>query len=149
MTDETAEREVVLLAGEGKSVAIGGSRITRKLAAEESNGAFSVIEYRVAPGFTAPPLHANTKESWAAYVLEGALGFRLGPETARAPTGSFLFFPRGMPFTWWNPEEKPARLLVIYCPAGFERYFEEVGAAGRDEIPALWRKYGIEPMTES
>jgi hypothetical protein len=40
--------------------------------------------------------------------------------------------PRGIPHTFWNPTETPARVLEVISPAGAERYFQE--AAGL--IPA-------------
>jgi quercetin dioxygenase-like cupin family protein len=153
---------MTLLPGGGKSITIGPNQITYKLGGEQTGGAFSMIEYRVAPGFAAPPaLHFHTRESWAGYVLEGTLGFQLGEETIVAKTGSTLFVPRGLPFKWWNAEERPARYLAIYFPAGFERYFEEIADLTKELPPGpldmsrlmprilpLWEKYGIGTKTE-
>jgi mannose-6-phosphate isomerase-like protein (cupin superfamily) len=151
------EQASTILPGEGRSVQIGPSRITYKLEGEQTSGAFSMIEYEVAPGFEAPPtLHFHTQESWTGYILEGTLGFQLGERTVTLSAGSSLFVPRGLPFKWWNAEQKPARYLAIYFPAGFEKYFEEINAITKDLPPGpidmaplmprilpLWEKYGI------
>ena len=158
MSDQANSQPVILQANAGERLAFAGNEVTFKLTGEESGGAFSVIEYAVAPGFVAPPvLHANTLEAWAGYVLEGTLGFEF--EDGRrviADEGAFLFLPRGTMFRWWNETEKPARWLCIYSPAGFENYFKEVGALIADlpkesfdikqampRIMPLWVKYGI------
>ena len=153
----SAHRGLVLLPGEGEAISVGENEFTYKLRSEESGGAFSVIEISVPPEFKAPPfLHATTKESWAAYILEGTLGFQLEERVVTAPSGSFIFFPKGLRFKWWNPQARPAKWLCIYCPAGFERMFEEMAEATKDLPPGpwdmsqvmprllpLWEKYGI------
>lgn len=42
-----------------------------------------------------------------------------------APAGSLVLVPRGTPHTFWNEDQSPARLLVIFSPAGYERFFAE------------------------
>jgi mannose-6-phosphate isomerase-like protein (cupin superfamily) len=148
---------ITLGPGEGRTVSIGPNQITFKLDGEQTGGAFSVIEYSVAPKFQAPPaLHFHTKDSWAAYILEGALAFQFGERVVSAQAGSFLLLPKKVPFKWWNPEDAAARWLVIYFPAGFEKYFEAVNEITKELPPGpidseklmpkllpLWQKYGI------
>lgn len=158
MSDQTNSQPVILQANAGERLAFVGNEITLKLTGEESGGAFSVIEYAVAPNFVAPPvMHANTLEAWAGYVLEGTLSFELEDKRRfKAEQGAFLFLPKGTMFRWWNETEKSARWLCIYSPAGFENYFKEVGAVINDmpkenfdikeampRIMPLWEKYGI------
>lgn len=57
------------------------------------------------------------------------------PSTARAE-------PRAIPHTFWNATTKPARLLELISPAGFERYFAELAdllptGGGVDQITNL------------
>jgi hypothetical protein len=40
--------------------------------------------------------------------------------------GDLIFKPRNQWHTFWNDGDKPARVLEIISPAGFERYFEEL-----------------------
>jgi mannose-6-phosphate isomerase-like protein (cupin superfamily) len=160
MTTEMREERkeaTTLQPGEGRQVTVGPNRITYLLEGRETNGAFSLIHYEVGPGFVAPTaLHYQTREDWAAYVIEGTLGFQLGERTVILPAGSSLHVPKGTPFKWWNNQDKPARFLAYYFPAGFEQYFLDLEDALRDLPPApldiekamprilpLWEKYGI------
>jgi mannose-6-phosphate isomerase-like protein (cupin superfamily) len=153
---------LILQPGEGEAVTLGPNRITFKLGGAETGGAFSVIEYAVGPNFQAPPTpHFHTNECWAAYVLEGTVGLDLDGQTVMAPAGTFFLVPKGLPFKWWNAEDRPARYLGIYFPAGFERYFAEVAGLTKDLPPGpvdttklmpkllpLWEKYGIGTVGE-
>lgn len=147
--------------GEGRMIGVGPNRITFLLGGEQTGGAFSLIQYEVAPRFEAPPtLHYHTKESWAGYILEGTLGFQIGERTVRLTAGSSLLIPARTPFKWWNEEDKPARALFYYFPAGFEQYFADVEEALKDFPPGpldiqkamprllpLWEKYGIKTVS--
>lgn len=159
MSIQTPFEPVIVQPREGEKVRLAGNEITFKLTGEQSGGAFSVIEYTVAPDFEAPPvLHANTLEAWAGYVLEGALGFEFSDGRGFiAETGAFLFFPKGAMFKWRNQTDSEARGLCIYSPAGFENYFKEVGRVienlppenfdikqAMPQILPLWKKYGID-----
>src|SRR5205814_6787843 len=49
-----------------------------------------------------------------------------GDEVAEAGPGTYIYKPCGVPHTFWNPTDRPARLLEIICKAGFENYFVEI-----------------------
>lgn len=161
MAAEMGKEGAALQPGEGRQVQIGANRITYLLEGHQTNGAFSLIHYEVAPSFVAPPaLHYQTKEDWAGYVIEGTLGFQLGERTVILPAGASLLVPKGLPFKWWNNEDRPARFLAYYFPAGFEQYFADLEEALRDFPPGpldiakamprilpLWEKYGIGTLT--
>lgn len=77
---------------------------------------------------------------------------RVGERTVRAPAGSFVFIPRGTPHMFWNPGPHPARVLVIFAPAGLERFLEETAEAPRESgrppeagtLAAIRRRHDIE-----
>ncbi|HXG92504.1 MAG TPA: cupin domain-containing protein [Blastocatellia bacterium] len=159
-TEETKDNSsggLVLAPGEGKKITVGPNTVTYKLRGEHTGGAFSMIEYSVAGKFEAPSaLHYHTKDAAAIYVLEGTFGFQLGECEVLAPAGSVVLLSSGLPFKWWNAEDRPARYLAIYFPAGFEKYFEEVNEAANSLPPGpldmeklaplikpIWEKYGI------
>jgi uncharacterized RmlC-like cupin family protein len=50
--------------------------------------------------------------------------FKVDQELVDAPTGSLVFIPRGTPHCLQNTGQDPARLLVMFTPAGTERFFE-------------------------
>ena len=65
-------------------------------------------------------------EDELSYVLEGRVGVRVGDDEAEAGVGTYIYKPCGVPHTFWNPTDQPARLLEIICKAGFENYFVEI-----------------------
>jgi hypothetical protein len=80
--------------------------------------------------------------------LTALIGARVGDEVLQATTGSYVFKPRGLPRTFWNAPTKPARLLELISPAGFEKYFAELAGLLRtggsvDQITNLAEKYGL------
>ncbi len=134
--------------GDAKSVWLGGLGVVFKIRGEQTGGAFSVVEHPVEPGILVPP-HMHTREDEFSYVLEGEVGARIGDQEFKATTGSYIFKPRGVPHTFWNPGPKPARLIEFICPGGMEKYFEEVvelihsgGSPEGSEHRALMARYG-------
>jgi hypothetical protein len=58
--------------------------------------------------------------------------------------------PRGIPHTFWNPTDRPARILEIISPAGFEMFFREYasllegpGEPDIDAMNAVDDRYGV------
>jgi quercetin dioxygenase-like cupin family protein len=110
-------------AGSGQSWDVLGEAVTCKAAAADTGGAYSLFEVVSPPGGGAP-LHIHRGEDEAFYLLEGELLVREGDHTYRAAPGSHVRFPRGLPHTYKNVGARPAKLLVIVTPGGYERFFE-------------------------
>jgi quercetin dioxygenase-like cupin family protein len=129
----------VLTPGAGETIdgPVGGP-LTFKLRGGQSGGSLTVFE-NVIPPAEGPPLHTHANEDEAFYVLEGCLRYRLGDEINQAPEGSFVFVPRGVRHCFQNVGDRPARLLVIFTPAGIERFFERFAGvpAGADTQEAM------------
>jgi mannose-6-phosphate isomerase-like protein (cupin superfamily) len=114
----------VVLAGDGEVLRgpVGGP--TRILArAETTNGAFTALENVIAPD-QGPPEHIHVREDEMYEVLEGTMRFKAEGRYFEAPSGAFMFIPRGTPHCFLNVGDVPARLLVMFAPAGMERFFE-------------------------
>ena len=62
----------------------------------------------------------TSAEGW----IEGAIRFKADGRYFDAPAGAFMFIPRGTPHCFLNVGDAPARLLVMFAPAGMERFFE-------------------------
>jgi quercetin dioxygenase-like cupin family protein len=140
---------LVLAGGEGTTIQgpVGGP-LTFKLRGEQTDGALTVLENLVAPG-EGPPLHTHRNEDESWYVLEGHLRFKLGADIADAPAGSFVFVPRGTAHCFQNVGAEPARILVMFTPAGMERFFDRfaslpAGAAGPDAFRSLGLEVGMD-----
>jgi quercetin dioxygenase-like cupin family protein len=115
---------VIVRAGEGTTIeGPAGGPLTFKVRGEQTAGTLTAFENVIAPG-DGPPLHTHANEDEAWYVLEGDLRFRLNAEIASAPAGSFVFVPRGTPHCFQNTGEQLARILVLFTPAGMERFFD-------------------------
>ena len=121
-------RMMMIAPGEGEIVLRGRFGVVRKIPAAATGGAFSVVEHPLEPGALAAPPHTHATTDEYSFVIEGEIGVLMGEETFRAPAGSYVLKARGVPHTFWNPGQEPARVLEIISPAGFERYFEELAA---------------------
>ena len=82
-------------------------------------------------------------------MLEGEYEFMCGGERFTAQKGATIFAPAGQPHGYRCISRTAGRLSVVITPAGFENFFEEVGAlsAAEQEIPRvleIGRKYGLE-----
>jgi quercetin dioxygenase-like cupin family protein len=121
--------------GEGATIAgpVGGP-LTFRVRGEQTGGRLTALENVIPPG-EGPPLHrhANEDETWQ--VLEGELRFRLADDIRHAPAGTFVFVPRGVPHCFQNVGDDAARILVIFTPAGMERFFDRFAALPDDADP--------------
>lgn len=122
----TQDPQYVIGAGEGASVSLGGVGVDFKVSADLTGGAFAVVEHPVEAGVLVPP-HVHHREDELSYVLSGEIGARIGDRDVVAGPGDYLFKPRGIAHTFWNAGPEPARLLEVIWPAGFERFFAELG----------------------
>ena len=147
---------IVRQPGEGRSVWAAGDRYTFLLAGEDTRGDYALWHAWIPPG-GGPPPHTHSREDEAFYVLEGELVCRYGGEQFTAGPGTFVNLPPGTPHQFRNESQKPARSLLLVCPAGLEQMFFETGVpAGPDdadpppppggisEVAATARRYGIE-----
>lgn len=134
---------IVVGPGEGARIeGPAGGPLTFKARGEETNGSLTAVENVIAPG-DGPPLHVHAGEDEAWYVLEGELRFRLGEKLAHAPAGTFVFVPRGTPHCFQNSGDRPARILVLFTPAGMERFFDRFAALPPGPVdPEAFRRIG-------
>jgi quercetin dioxygenase-like cupin family protein len=122
----------VVRPGEGRTIqGPAGGPLTFKVRAEDTDGTLTVFENVIAPG-DGPPAHFHEAQDESWYVLEGELRFKLGDEMRSAPAGSFVFVPRGTVHCFQNVGDGPARILVIFNPAGMEPFFDRFA-----ELPAF------------
>ncbi|MCI4350357.1 MAG: cupin domain-containing protein [Thermoplasmata archaeon] len=101
-----------------------GGPLTFKARGESTGGTFTFFENLVAPK-EGPPLHVHGRENEMWYILEGRFRFRADTEIFLAPAGSFVFIPRGTRHCFQNLGESTSRILVMFTPAGMERFFEQ------------------------
>ncbi len=139
---------LVVHPGEGDSVNFGGFGVDFKVDRASTGGSVAIVEHPIDARRLVPP-HTHTREDELSYVLSGRIGARIGDEYAEAYAGCYVFKPRNVPHTFWNPTDQPARILEIIVPAGFDEYFHEIsrlfasgGRPGSEEHEAISRRYG-------
>ncbi len=147
----------VVLPGEGMTLVgpVGGpARILAR--AETTNGGFTAIE-NVIPPDQGPPEHVHAREDEMYYVFEGVIRFKADGRYFDASAGAFMFIPRGTAHCFRNVGQASARLLVMFAPAGMERFFEEVAALPpgapdpgryRDIAHSAWMEVVGPPMAQ-
>ena len=132
---------------EGEPLDFAGVRGRLKIDGTGSGERFVVAHFpSIPPHALGAPLHRHHNEDEYTCVLEGTLGIQLGEEIISAEAGSWVIKPRGQWHTFWNSEDTPCATIEIVSPAGFQRYFREVGAIGADleRLASLNAKYGID-----
>jgi quercetin dioxygenase-like cupin family protein len=144
---------LVVPADQGKALNVIGNAITIKIHGRDTGGALCVIESVDQPG-AGPPPHRHQREAETFHVLEGEYEFTCDGKRLRASPGATVFAPQGRAHSYKNIGPRPGRLLVAITPAGFEGFFEEVGALSpaAQQIPtviALGKKYGLEFLPPS
>ena len=89
------------------------------------------------------PLHLHRSEDEGWYVLEGALGFRLGEETREVAAGDGIVIPRGTPHTFWNAGGGRTRYLIVMAPQT-ARLVEEIHTGKATDVRAVFEAHDSE-----
>jgi len=118
-----SNKKIVIKSGEGKIIPVPGHKITIKLSGEDTDGAFSLLEVEL--NGDGPPQHIHKTEDESFYVLEGEVKFLLGEHTSIAKAGTFVYIPRGMRHAFCRVDKNNAKLLSMFTPAGFEKFFKD------------------------
>ena len=122
---------------------------------ETTGGAFGLIEsWDMPPGF-GTPYHVHRNEDESFYVLDGTLAVVCGGAWMTVPAGTFVFAPRNIPHGFKVVGDRPASLLLLASPGGFENFVRDLSepepAPGESPAPpdmaklmATAAKYDIE-----
>jgi mannose-6-phosphate isomerase-like protein (cupin superfamily) len=152
---EAAPRAFVLGPDEGRSIDLGNFAMVVKATADDTGGAFSLLEAAEPAGF-GPPMHIHRDAAEAFYVLAGEYRIFLEDREIPCPAGSFIYIPAGLRHGF-RVGDVPSRKLNLYTPAAMVGYFEELGAAiasgdsdaGRlDEIAGRYEMEVVGPVPE-
>ncbi len=133
----------------GSQVNVLGIPMVIRLHGRDTGGVISVVESHDVPG-GGPPPHIHHREDETFQVLEGEYEFVVGGKAIRTTPGTTLFAPRGVPHTYRYLGQTPGRLMCVITPAGFEGFFEEIGALSPprpQDVPRVTeiaRRFGLE-----
>ncbi len=137
--------------------------VYRVLASGRQTGnVYALSEIRVSPN-NGPPPHIHSREDECFFVLEGEIDFQVGDEKITARPGAFIQGPRGIPHSFKNNTQLPARMLVFVTPAGLGNFFNEFARPvasfdspatppSKDEVDELLAaapKYGLQILPPS
>jgi quercetin dioxygenase-like cupin family protein len=133
----------------GEQINVLGIPMVIRIHGRDTGGTVAVVESHDAPG-GGPPPHIHHREDETFQVLEGEYEWTVGGETCVVRKGTTIFAPRGVPHTYCYLGRTPGRLMCIITPAGFEGFFEEIGALNPQQQHDMQRvmeiasKYGLE-----
>jgi quercetin dioxygenase-like cupin family protein len=126
----------------------GGIEFVVKVAAQDSGGAFSLLENINPPGTYLPP-HIHTLEDETFYILDGEFEFQVGDQIVLASSGATVYAPRHIPHSFKVLSSTPGRALVFATPAGFEKCMRELSALPLEppdmgQVLEVCARYGME-----
>jgi len=126
---------------DGRHVHFGGLGARFVVSAQQTGGAFALVEHDLAPRELGAPMHTHEREDEISHVTSGRLGVQIGDDVIEAGPGDTVVKPRGIPHAFWNPGDQPVQFLELITPPGFEHYFAELepilGAGGPPDFEAL------------
>jgi mannose-6-phosphate isomerase-like protein (cupin superfamily) len=145
------EQQYFLEPGEGMRLSARGSLMVFKAISDTTRGVFSLMERELPVSNRKPQPHTHQGPE-GFYVLEGSIEFIVGTQKRIGGPGFWALVPGGVPHTFGNAGEFPARLLIIHAPAA-EAYFvalQELWSRPDPPTPeeerALMKRYGLEPV---
>ncbi len=130
--------------------AIPGTVFRHLITGEDTDERFSAQSAVLAPRELVIP-HSHQHEDEFTFVHRGRIGGLVGEDEIEVEEGGFLFKPRGIVHALWNPTDHPVVVVEFISPAGFEHFFEEMGALTRADPEAMQeiaRRYGQQPYPD-
>ena len=131
----------------GERLVFGEITILVRASAEDTGGAFSLVEE--VPPLADTTLHVHAKDDELFYVLDGEHVFQVGEEEFRVGPGVVVFAPRSIPHAQRRVVPGEGRLLVLTTPGGLDGFFRELAAAhsagtlGPDAYASASEHHGI------
>jgi quercetin dioxygenase-like cupin family protein len=133
----------------GKKVNVLGIPMVIRIHGHDTGGIVSAVESHDVPG-GGPPPHIHSREDETFQVLEGEYEFTVDGKGFIAKKGTTIFAPRGIPHTYRYLGQTPGRFMCVITPAGFEEFFEVIGALTpqqQQDIPqviTIAKQFGLE-----
>ncbi len=117
----------------------GGVRTEIHLGAEDTGGAFCLLVDQPPAGWRLPP-HRHRETAETIHVLAGTFEMQVDGTRSRISAGETVHIPRGAIHSGANVSAAAGRRVVLFSPAGMERFFLEAGAPEPDadvDLPAV------------
>jgi quercetin dioxygenase-like cupin family protein len=110
----------------------GGTRTEIHLDASDTGGAFCMIVDHPPPDWSLPE-HRHTNEAETIHVVDGEFELMVDGRPLHLSSGQTVHVPRGVLHSGRNVGGRPGRRVLIFSPAGMERFFLDAGASLPDE----------------
>ena len=126
---------------------VGPSQLAILLTAAETGGALGLVEI-TSPPLSGPPRHLHENEDEAIAVLDGEIEVWTPDGTRRLSAGEAVWVPRRTEHAFRVLGDRPARIVALLTPGGFEGYFAGLLEGGfemprdREAVAALGRRFG-------
>lgn len=88
---------------------------------------YTLCDISMPAGVGGPPPHIHHDCSEHFYVVEGSMDLSLDGKWHRIDRAADFCVPRGAVHTFRNASHHGLRFLVVVSPAGFDRFFREMG----------------------
>lgn len=132
---------------------LGPKRVRFVLDRPGADLAFSLTEFLMAPAPPpGPPVHRHIAEEEAIYLVDWRHAITVEDRTTETADGGVVCVPRGTAHSLANIGRDPARMLIVYSPAGAEQYWRKAaellatsdGPPDPDMMSQLARDHRIE-----
>ncbi len=108
---------------QGNFYQAGANEVYFKVTAEETNGAFELLEEVCQPGFLSR-MHRHDTRSQTFYIIEGKAELIIDGVAFEADAGSSIHMPAGVPHQIGS--EGVMKMMMVFAPGGMENLFASV-----------------------
>jgi quercetin dioxygenase-like cupin family protein len=105
----------------------GDVRTEVHVVTEDTDGRFCLLVDHPPPGWSLPP-HRHSNESETIHIVDGEFEMEVGGERCRLSAGETIHIPQGVIHSGRNVGERAGQRVLVFSPAGMERFFLEAGA---------------------
>jgi quercetin dioxygenase-like cupin family protein len=110
----------------------GAVRTEIHLASADTGGAFCLLIDEPPAGWSLPA-HRHSGEAETIHVLEGAFEIEVDGTRSQLGAGDTIHIPQGAVHSGSNVGAQTGRRLILFSPAGLERFFLEAGSPTPEE----------------
>ena len=114
----------------------GGVATELQLVGEDTGGAFCLMIDEPPAGWSLAA-HRHATEAETIHILAGEFMMDVDGRRVALSPGETIHIPQGVPHAGANAGPAAGRRLVLFSPAGIERFFLEVGQPSPDDEPDL------------
>src|SRR5271154_2370727 len=105
----------------------GAVRTEIHLTSEDTDGAFCLLVDHPPAGWSLPA-HRHHNEAETIHIVEGDFEMEVDGQRLRLSAGETVHVPRGVIHSGANVGQQAGHRVLLFSPAGMERFFLEAGA---------------------